>query len=25
VPGDSVWLKVLDKHTCFYKNEEIVP
>ena len=23
-PGDSVWLKVMDEHTCFYKNEEIV-
>ena len=22
--GDSVWLKVMDEHTCFYKNEEIV-
>lgn len=24
-PGDAVWLKVMDEHTCFYKNEEIVP
>ena len=23
-PGESVWLKVMDEHTCFYKNEEIV-
>ncbi len=23
--GDSVWLKVMGQHTCFYKNEEIVP
>jgi glycerol transport system ATP-binding protein len=23
--GDSVWLKVMGEHTCFYKNEEIVP
>ncbi len=23
-PGDPVWLKVMDEHTCFYKNEEIV-
>lgn len=22
--GDTVWLKVMDDHTCFYKNEEIV-
>lgn len=22
--GDTVWLKVLGEHTCFYKNEEIV-
>lgn len=25
VPGDSVWLKVMGEHSCFYKNEEIVP
>ena len=24
LPGESVWLKVMDEHTCFYKNEEIV-
>jgi glycerol transport system ATP-binding protein len=24
-PGDSLWLKVMGEHTCFYKNEEIVP
>ena len=24
-PGDAVWLKVMNEHTCFYKNEEIVP
>jgi glycerol transport system ATP-binding protein len=24
VNGDTVWLKVLDRQTCFYKNEEIV-
>lgn len=24
-PGDAVWLKVMGEHTCFYKNEEIVP
>ncbi|MDP3651695.1 MAG: ABC transporter ATP-binding protein [Rhodoferax sp.] len=24
-PGDSVWLKVMGEHSCFYKNEEIVP
>ena len=23
--GDSVWLTVMGEHTCFYKNEEIVP
>jgi len=23
--GDAVWLKVMGEHTCFYKNEEIVP
>ena len=23
-PGDVVWFQVLSKHTCFYKNEEIV-
>ena len=23
--GDVVWLKVLGEHTCFYKNEEILP
>ena len=23
-PGETVWLKVLGEHTCFYKNEEIV-
>ena len=22
--GDTVWLKVMGEHTCFYKNEEIV-
>ena len=24
-PGDTVWLKVMCEHTCFYKDEEIVP
>ena len=24
-PGDTVWMKVMNEHTCFYKNEEIVP
>ena len=24
VAGDTVWLKVLGEHTCFYKNEEIL-
>ena len=23
--GDAVWLKVVSEHTCFYKNEEILP
>jgi glycerol transport system ATP-binding protein len=23
--GEIVWLKVMGEHTCFYKNEEIVP
>ena len=23
--GDSVWLRVLGPHTCFYQNEELVP
>ncbi len=23
--GDTVWLKVMGEHTCFYKNEEIFP
>ena len=23
-PGDSVWLKVMGEHTCFYRNEEII-
>ena len=23
--GDTVWLTVMGEHTCFYKNEEIVP
>jgi glycerol transport system ATP-binding protein len=23
--GDTVWLKVMGEHSCFYKNEEIVP
>ncbi len=23
--GDVVWLQVLSEHTCFYKNEEILP
>ena len=23
-PGDTVWLQVMNAHTCFYKNEEIV-
>ncbi|MEO8411603.1 MAG: TOBE domain-containing protein [Propionivibrio sp.] len=23
--GDNVWLKVMGEHTCFYKDEEIVP
>jgi len=22
--GDTVWLRVLDVHTCYYKNEELV-
>jgi glycerol transport system ATP-binding protein len=24
-PGEAVWLQVMGEHTCFYKNEEIVP
>lgn len=24
-PGENVWLKVMGEHTCFYKDEEIVP
>jgi len=24
-PGEAVWLQVLDEHTCFYKNEELLP
>ena len=24
-PGDTVWMKVMNEHSCFYKNEEIVP
>jgi glycerol transport system ATP-binding protein len=24
-PGDTVWMQVMSEHTCFYKNEEIVP
>ena len=23
--GEIVWLRILNEHTCFYKNEEIVP
>ena len=23
--GDVVWLTLMGEHTCFYKNEEIVP
>lgn len=23
-PGEDVWLNVLDRHTCFYKNEELI-
>jgi len=23
--GEEVWLRVLDTHTCFYRNEELVP
>lgn len=23
--GDSVWLRVMSEHTCFYRDEEIVP
>ena len=23
--GDTVWLQLIGEHTCFYKNEEIVP
>jgi len=23
--GDTVWLRVLEAHTCFYKNEELIP
>lgn len=23
--GDAVWLQVMGEHTCFYKNEEIMP
>ena len=23
--GDTIWLRVLGPHTCFYKNEELVP
>jgi glycerol transport system ATP-binding protein len=22
--GDTVWLRVLDAHTCYYKDEELV-
>jgi glycerol transport system ATP-binding protein len=22
--GDTVWLRVLDTHTCYYKDEELV-
>ncbi len=25
VRGDTVWLQVVGEHTCYYKNEEIVP
>ena len=25
LPGELVWLQVMGEHTCFYKNEEIVP
>ena len=25
VRGDTVWLQVMCEHTCYYKNEEIVP
>lgn len=24
-PGDTVWLRVLGEHTCFYQNEELLP
>ena len=24
-PGEAVWLQVLGEHTCFYKNEELLP
>jgi glycerol transport system ATP-binding protein len=24
-PGESIWLQVMGEHTCFYRNEEIVP
>lgn len=24
-PGDTVWLQVLGEHTCFYRNEELLP
>jgi len=23
--GETVWIKVMNEHTCFYKNEEIIP
>ena len=24
-PGDTVWMQVMNEHSCFYRNEEIVP
>ena len=24
-PGDTVWLQVVSEHSCFYKDEELVP
>ena len=24
-PGENVWLKIMGEHTCFYKDEELVP
>ena len=24
-PGETVWLQVLGAHTCFYRDEELLP